>query len=60
MNNKQFVAKGEAFDYRRLARMAAFGFLFHGTISHFFYNKVYTHVYTLHSISFIYSCICVV
>lgn len=37
---KQFVAKGEAFDYKRLARMAAFGFLFHGTISHFFYGAV--------------------
>ena len=28
------------FDYERLARMAAFGFLFHGTISHFFYQGV--------------------
>jgi len=37
---QKFVAKGQKFDYHRLARMAAFGFLFHGTISHFFYNKL--------------------
>eukprot|EP00611_Tribonema_gayanum_P012152 TRINITY_DN2277_c0_g1_i2.p1 TRINITY_DN2277_c0_g1~~TRINITY_DN2277_c0_g1_i2.p1 ORF type:complete len:234 (+),score=101.30 TRINITY_DN2277_c0_g1_i2:73-702(+) len=37
---QKFVAKGERFDYQRLARMAAFGFMFHGTISHFFYNKL--------------------
>eukprot|EP00752_Nemacystus_decipiens_P009532 g8520.t1 len=30
----------EKFSYERLARMAAFGFLFHGTISHFFYNAL--------------------
>ncbi|CBN79193.1 conserved unknown protein [Ectocarpus siliculosus] len=30
----------ESFSYARLARMAAFGFLFHGTISHFFYNAL--------------------
>lgn len=30
----------ERFSYQRLARMAAFGFLFHGTISHFFYNAL--------------------
>jgi hypothetical protein len=36
----QFVAKGARFDYNRLTRMAAFGFIFHGTISHFFYNKL--------------------
>lgn len=30
----------DKFSYERLARMAAFGFLFHGTISHFFYNAL--------------------
>ncbi|CAM9659511.1 unnamed protein product [Pylaiella littoralis] len=33
------TSKGK-FSYERLARMAAFGFLFHGTISHFFYNAL--------------------
>jgi protein Mpv17 len=37
---QKFVNKGSEFDFKRLARMAAFGFLFHGTISHFFYNKL--------------------
>jgi protein Mpv17 len=37
---QKFVSKSPEFDYYRLARMASFGFLFHGTISHFFYNKL--------------------
>ncbi|CAM9820067.1 unnamed protein product [Chrysoparadoxa australica] len=37
---QKFVASGDSFDCQRLCRMAAFGFLFHGTISHFFYNKL--------------------
>mmetsp|Transcript_14420 Transcript_14420/g.21401 ORF Transcript_14420/g.21401 Transcript_14420/m.21401 type:complete len:282 (+) Transcript_14420:54-899(+) len=34
------ISKSSEFDYLRLARMASFGFLFHGTVSHFFYNKL--------------------
>ncbi|CAM9466505.1 unnamed protein product [Choristocarpus tenellus] len=36
----QKYMSNDAFSYERLARMAAFGFLFHGTISHFFYNAL--------------------
>lgn len=37
---KSTTAKDGEFSYERLCRMAAFGFLFHGTISHFFYNAL--------------------
>lgn len=37
---QKFVSPGDDFDYKRLARMASFGFVIHGTVSHFFYNKL--------------------
>ncbi len=39
---QKFVSQGNdtVFSYARLARMATFGFLIHGTLSHFFYAKL--------------------
>ncbi len=39
---QKFVSQGNdtTFSYARLARMATFGFLIHGTLSHLFYDKL--------------------
>jgi protein Mpv17 len=35
-----FIQKNDPFDFKRLARMASFGFLVHGTSSHWFYGML--------------------
>jgi len=35
-----FIQKSDPFDFARLARLASFGFLVHGTTSHWFYGKL--------------------